>query len=69
VTGRLGFASALRRLAASGEPCRVVLLDGTRYDARVVRVGKDFVELVDGDPPDSTLVRLTAIAAAGVARE
>ena len=68
VTGRLGFGSAIRRLAEAGEECRVVLRDGTRYDARVVRVGKDFVELVHGDPPDPLLVRLTALAAAGVTR-
>jgi len=69
VSAKLGFGSALRRLAESGEPCRIVLLDGTRYDARVARVGKDFVELVHGDSPDPLLVRLTALAAAGVTRE
>lgn len=68
VTGRLGVGSALRRLAEAGEPCRIVLVDGTRHDARVVRVGQDFVELVQGEPPDPVLVRLGAIAAAGVAR-
>ena len=68
VTGRLGFGSAIRGLAEAGEACRVVLLDGTRYDARVVRVGKDFVELAQGDALDGVLVRLTMIAAAGVAR-
>ena len=68
VTSRLGFASAIRPLAEAREPCRLVLLDGTRYDARVARVGKDFVELVHGDPPDAVLVRLTALAAAGVTR-
>lgn len=68
VTGRLGFGSTLRRIAEAGEPCRIVLMDGTRDDARVVRVGKDFVELVRGDPPETVLVRLAVIAAAGVAR-
>ena len=66
VTGRLGFGSALRRLAEAGQRCQVVLLDGTRYDARVARVGKDFAELVHGDPQVPVLVRLTMIAAAGV---
>lgn len=69
VTGRLGFVSALRRLAGTGEASRFVLVDGTRYDARVLRVGKDFVEVVAGDSPEPILVRLTMIAAAGVALE
>lgn len=68
VTGRLGFGSAIRRLAEAGEPCRVVLLDGSGYDARVARVGGDFVELVNGDPPVAVLLRLRVIAAAGVTR-
>jgi hypothetical protein len=68
VTGRLGLVSALRGLAEAGEECRIVLVDGTCHDARVVRVGQDFVELTEGDPPDGVLLRLSTIAAAGVAR-
>jgi hypothetical protein len=72
VAGKLGFGSALRRLAEAGEPCRLVLRDGTRFDARVVRVGRDFAELVAGDSTDAVLVRFSVIAAvtaaAGVAR-
>ena len=71
VAGKLGFGSALRRLADAGETCRIVLLDGTRFDARVVRVGRDFVELLQGDSREPALVRFEAIAAvtaaAGVA--
>jgi hypothetical protein len=67
VTGRLGFGSALRRLAEDGERCQVVLLDGTRYDAQVVRVGHDFAELlILGDSSGRVLVGLAMIAAAGV---
>lgn len=63
VTGRLGLGSALRGLADAGEPCVLVLLDGTRFDARVVRVGQDFVELWQGDAREPALVRFDAIAA------
>ena len=63
VTGRLGFGSALRGLADVGEPCVLVLVDGTRFDACVVRVGQDFVELLQGDAREPALVRFGAIAA------
>jgi hypothetical protein len=63
VAGKLGFGSALRRLADSGGPCRLVLLDGTRIDAQVIRVGRDFVELRQGDSREPALVRFGAIAA------
>lgn len=43
---RLGIGSALRRLADDGDACRVLVLDGTRHEGRLHRVGADFVELV-----------------------
>jgi hypothetical protein len=41
---RLGLGSALRRLADTGEPCLVHLVDGGRHDVVLTRVGEDFVE-------------------------
>lgn len=41
---RLGFGSAGRRLADAGEPCVVHLVDGTRQEVALSRVGKDFLE-------------------------
>jgi hypothetical protein len=63
VAAKLGFGSALRRLADAGEACRLVLLDGTRIDARIVRVGHDFVEILPGDRREPELVMLATIAA------
>jgi hypothetical protein len=60
---RLGIGSALRRLADEGERCVVHRLDGGRHDGVVVRVGQDFVELAQGDPPRPVLVALDALAA------
>ncbi len=42
---RLGLASALRRLADSGVPCRLHAVDGTTRDGVLGRVGADFVEI------------------------
>ena len=66
-TARLGLGSALRRVAESRDPCRLLLRDGATYDARLGRVGADFVEAHLGDPPRAAapvLVALTALAAA-----
>lgn len=41
---RLGLGSALRRLADTGSDCRLHAVDGAVRDARLVRVGSDFVE-------------------------
>lgn len=41
---RLGLGSALRRLANAGERCVLHLVDGTRHEAVLTRVGEDFVE-------------------------
>lgn len=59
---RLGPGSALRRLSEAAEPCLVHLLDGTVLEARVARVGSDFVELAVGDGR-SELAPFAAIAA------
>lgn len=58
---RLGVASALRRLADSGERCVLHLLDGTRREGELRRVGADFVEV--DDEGRLTLVALAALAA------
>ncbi|MBC2933873.1 hypothetical protein [Nocardioides sp. zg-1228] len=44
---RLGLRAALRRVADAGERCVVHLVDGTRHEAHVERVGADFVECRD----------------------
>jgi hypothetical protein len=41
---RLSLRSALRRLADADERCLVHLVDGTRHEAYVQRVGADFLE-------------------------
>lgn len=56
---RLALGSALRRLSEAAEPCAVHLVDGAVHEARVVRVGSDFVELAVG----STRVELVAFSA------
>lgn len=60
---RLGLGSALRRLADAGERCVVHRLDGARHDGTVRRVGQDFAEVLEGDPPRVTLVAFAAVAA------
>lgn len=60
---RLGLASALRRIAEAGERCVLHLVDGTRHDGVLRRVGADFCELVEGDRR-TVLVAFSALAAA-----
>jgi len=60
---RLGLGSALRRLAESGRACVVHTIDQHQYDARVLRVGKDFVEVAVGEAGVATLVPFAALAA------
>lgn len=59
---RLGLGSALRRLAEAAERCVLHLVDGTRHEAVLLRVGADFVEarVAEGR---TVLVALAAIAA------
>ena len=45
---RLGLRAALRRLSDAGARCVVHLVDGTRHEAYVERVGADFLEARDG---------------------
>lgn len=40
----LRLGSALRRIADTGEPCRLHLVDGTTHEGVLWRVGADFVE-------------------------
>jgi hypothetical protein len=59
---RLGLGSALRRLADSGERCRVHDTGGGVRDVVVIRVGHDFVEATMGK--DTTvLLALASVAA------
>jgi hypothetical protein len=59
---RLGFGSALRRLADAGEPCVVRGVDGTARAGVATRVGQDFVEVTVGEGR-TLLLRHDAIAA------
>ena len=59
---RLGLRSALRRLADSAVQCQLCLVDGSRAEARVVRVGADFIEVATAGE-ELVLVRLDAVVA------
>jgi hypothetical protein len=61
VTG-LGFGSACRRLADVGERCLVHLVDGSRHDLVLGRVGKDFLEASNPGGVD-VLLPFAAVAA------
>lgn len=61
---RLGLASALRRISEAGEECVVHLVDGTRHEGALRRVGADFCELVEGEDRRTVLVAFSALAAA-----
>ena len=58
---RLGFGATGRRLADAGEPCLVHLVDGTRHELVLSRVGKDFLEARGHG--DDLLLPFTAVAA------
>ena len=60
---KLGLGSALRRLADSGEPCTLHLTDGRCHDGVLLRVGRDFVELVTGEAGRVVLVAFSLLAA------
>jgi len=57
----LGFGSALRRVADTGERCVLRLRDGAAHDVVLRRVGADFVEADEGS--GRLLVAFTAVAA------
>jgi hypothetical protein len=59
---RLGLGSALRRVADSGQPCRVHATDGTVRDGVLTRVGADFVEATTGEGR-TMLLALASVAA------
>lgn len=61
----LGLASALRRLVQAGERCVLRTVDGAAHEARLRRVGADFVEVVPWSRPrgDTWLLPLTALVA------
>lgn len=60
---RLGLGAALRRLAESGHACVVHTVDQHHHDGRVLRVGKDFVELAVGEAGVAALVPFPSLAA------
>jgi hypothetical protein len=41
---KLGFASVLRHLSEGHTSCLLCLVDGTRHETHILRVGQDFVE-------------------------
>jgi len=61
---RLGFGSALRRLADTGTRCRLHTQDGSVREARIARVGADFVEAQVGEGRVVLLAR-DSLAAVG----
>jgi hypothetical protein len=60
---RLGLGSALRRLADTGSDCRLHSVDGATWEARLARVGADFVEARVGQ---GRMVLLAWVALAAV---
>jgi hypothetical protein len=60
---RLGLGSALRRLADAGERCLVHLVEGSRHELVLTRVGQDFAE---GRAFDGRLVLVAFPALAAV---
>jgi hypothetical protein len=74
VTARLSLRSGLRALGRSGRECVVQLVDGTRLEGLLGRVGRDFVELLPagrvaaddpaGAPTAAELVPLHLLACA-----
>jgi hypothetical protein len=63
VASKLGLGSVFRRLAETGEPCSLHLIDGGRHDGVVRRVGADFVELATGEAGRLVLVVVNQVAA------
>jgi hypothetical protein len=61
-TQRLGLGALLRRVGDSGEQVAIHLVDGSRHDGVLERVGEDFVELRDGTGR-TDLVALASLAA------
>ncbi len=59
---RLGLRAALRRLSDAAARCVLHLVDGTRQEAYVARVGADFLEAGDGSGAQ-LLVRYDALVA------
>lgn len=59
---RLGLRSVLRRLADADERCHLHLLDGSRHEAHVQRVGADFLE-ARGPRGERVLVPYAALVA------
>lgn len=59
---KLGFGSVLRHLSEGHASCLLVLVDGTRHETHIQRVGHDFVETSVGASA-TALFPLTGIAA------
>lgn len=65
---RLGLGSALRRVADAGEPCVLRLVDGSRHEVLLRRVGADFVEVTAGEAGAGRLELVPFAALAAVQR-
>ncbi len=63
---RLGLASALRRLAESGERCVLRRTDAGAHVGVLHRVGRDFVEISEGEAPRDRLVLVAFASVAAV---
>lgn len=63
VVARLRIGSALRRLADGAVPCTLHLVDGSRHDGVVKRVGADFAEISTGEANRQVLVAFDQLAA------
>ncbi len=61
---KLGIGSALRGLVDTGSPCVLHLVDGSRLDGLLLRVGADFVEARIGEPDGG---RMVLVAFSGLA--
>lgn len=61
---KLGLGSALRGLVDTGSPCVLHLVDGSRLDGLLHRVGEDFVEALIGEPNGG---RMVLVAFSGLA--
>ncbi len=63
LSAKLSLRSALRGLASGAEPCRLITVDGSSYEARLGRVGADFVEAFAPEGSEPMLVRFEALTA------
>lgn len=61
VVDRLTLRALVRRTAGSDPRCRLHLVDGSSTTGAVLRVGRDFVELVAGEPAPGERARSSTV--------